>query len=73
MGWYAASGLWRRRAAISVDIAAATPVDVNITIPPEWDLFWTTIDASANNVTPKIVAISSAKPDCFFARVCDAA
>lgn len=50
MGWYAASGLWRRRAAISVEIAAATPIDVNITIPPEWDAFWSAIDSSGNNL-----------------------
>ncbi len=45
MGWYAPAGLWRRRAAISVAIAAATPVDVNVTIPADWDEFWDSLVA----------------------------
>lgn len=48
MAWYSAT--YRRRAAITVDIPGTSPVDVNITIPTEWDDFWTTIDASANNL-----------------------
>jgi|GEM_PF-5279308 len=45
MAWYAAGGLWRRRVAISVDIAAATPVDVNVTVPKEFDAFWASLVA----------------------------
>lgn len=48
MGWYRPAGLWRRRAAISVAIAGATPVDVNITIPPDWDEFWDSLVANAD-------------------------
>ena len=46
MGWFAAGGIWRRRASISVDIAGATPVDVDVVIPKDWDDFWDVIDAS---------------------------
>lgn len=40
MGWYKPNSLWRQRQMISVLIAGATPVDVNVTIPPDWDDFW---------------------------------
>src|SRR5690349_20093678 len=50
MSWFAPAGLWRRRALISVDIPGTSPVDVNVTIPREWDAFWETIDSSGNNL-----------------------
>jgi hypothetical protein len=46
MGWYLPNAVWRRRASISVDIAGATPVDVDVTIPRDWDDFWDVIDSS---------------------------
>ena len=45
MGWYRPDGLWRQRVEISVNIAGATPVDVNITIPADWDAFWDSLTA----------------------------
>ncbi len=47
MGWYA--GLWRKRASISVPLAAAaSPADVNITIPADWDEFWESLVANSD-------------------------
>lgn len=42
---------WRRRAAISVpNTAGSGTIDVDITIPPDWDAFWSRIDASGNEL-----------------------
>jgi hypothetical protein len=51
MAWYGASGVWTRRAAITVvNSGPAASVDVNITIPPDWDDFWSQIDSSGNEL-----------------------
>jgi hypothetical protein len=52
MAWYQASGVWAKRAAISVDIpgGGTTTVDVDITIPREWDEFWDAIDSAGNEL-----------------------
>lgn len=42
---------WRKRAAISVHNAAgAGTADVTITIPTDWDEFWSAIDSSGNEL-----------------------
>lgn len=43
------SSTYTRRTALTLDSAGAT-ADFDVTIPPEWDDFWTTIDSSANNL-----------------------
>lgn len=52
MAWYKPAGVWRRRVAISIEIpgGGTTTVDVNVTIPREWDDFWDTIDSSGNEL-----------------------
>jgi hypothetical protein len=44
MGWY--DETYTRRAAISLDLNATTPLDFDVTIPSEWDDFWDTIDTN---------------------------
>ncbi len=48
MAWFrvGSDGVWRRRAAFSIELAATSPVDANIVIPPEWDEFWDVIDSA---------------------------
>jgi hypothetical protein len=48
MGWY--SSVYRRRAAISVEISGGGPYDVNVTIPADWDEFWDAIDADGEDL-----------------------
>lgn len=48
MAWY--NDTYRRRTAITVDNPGTTPIDVDVTIPKEWDAFWTTIDTSGNEL-----------------------
>jgi hypothetical protein len=55
MGWlrYDSTVSWKRRAAISVDnsaAAAAVVLDVDITIPKDWEDFWDVIDNSGVNI-----------------------
>lgn len=50
MGWFFTPGIWTRRVAVTVDIPGTTPVDVNVTIPKDFDDFWNTIDSSGNEL-----------------------
>lgn len=55
MGWYrySSSVKFRRRMPITVDNSAgvaATSVDVEVTIPKDWEEFWSVIDASGANI-----------------------
>lgn len=51
--WYgtgAAPSVWTKRRSITLDCPSAGPLDHDITIPPGWDDFWTTIDNSGNEL-----------------------
>lgn len=50
MGWL--DGGWNNRVAITVDLAAwsSGAIDINVTIPDDWDAFWDNIDASGNEL-----------------------
>ena len=47
MSWLDAD--WRRRAALCLP-GTGSPVDVTFTPPPEWDAFWTVVDAAGDDL-----------------------